>query len=73
MTSNNRTAKEQEFLDFVRQHHKIGYGRMMQIISHEWHRVDDIGAMVVGTCVGLLPHDEYMAYLSTKESDPLFK
>lgn len=66
--------REQErlFLTIVRSMKAIGYGRMMQIISHEWYRYDPNGAAVANTCYGLLDEKERKAYRSLADRDPLF-
>jgi hypothetical protein len=64
---------EHYFLAFVRSHAQIGYGRMMQIISHEWYRHDPDGAGLANTAYGLLEGDEARAYRSLAERDPLFR
>lgn len=37
-----------QFLAIVRLYHDIGYGRMMQIVSEEWHRIHGDSALTVG-------------------------
>lgn len=64
---------DRAFLFCVRAFKDIGYGRMMQIISHEWFRHDPIGAAVANTCYGLLNGDERHAYQSLAETDPIFE
>lgn len=68
----NRNKEEIYFLILVRLLKHIGYGRMQQIISHEWYRHDAAGAALANTCYGLLPIDERRAYAQLAESDPLF-
>lgn len=51
----------------------IGYGRMMQIISHEWWRRDPIGALTVGTCYALLPADDRTANEEIARADKIFQ
>lgn len=51
----NMISDEQKFLVLVRQYKHIGYGRMMQLVSHEWYRQDPIGALTAeGPCYGQL-------------------
>lgn len=64
---------ERAFLYIVRSLKDIGYGRMMQIISHEWFRHDPIGAALANTCYGLLNKKERIAYETLAHNDPLFK
>lgn len=66
------TLEERQFLAFVRAHKEIGYGRMMQIISHEWYRHDPSGAALANTCFGLLEGEERRAYEELAKSDPIF-
>ncbi len=33
---------------------RIGYGRVMQIASESWRRVDPMGAISMGPCFGML-------------------
>lgn len=40
------------FARFVLRFRFIGFGRMMQIISHIWWNEDHIGALKVGSCFG---------------------
>lgn len=40
------------FAQFVLRFRAIGFGRMMQIISHIWWNEDHIGALKVGSCFG---------------------
>lgn len=45
------SMREEPFTSMVRQYGpQIGYGRMMQIVSHIWHEKDPVGALVVGPC-----------------------
>ncbi|KKM14353.1 hypothetical protein LCGC14_1706910 [marine sediment metagenome] len=63
---------EQEFLDYVKQHKEIGYGRMMQIISFAWHEVDPMGALSpTGQCYGTLSKKERSNQEAVKRSDPV--
>ena len=64
---------ERAFLFCVRAFAVIGYGRMMQIISHEWYRHDAIGAALANTCYGLLEGNERAAYEALAQSDSLFQ
>jgi hypothetical protein len=63
---------ERAFLFCIRAFADIGYGRMMQIISHEWYRHDPNGAALANTCYGLLDGKERKAYQSLADHDPLF-
>lgn len=59
---------DREFLAYVQRHRVIGYGRMMQIISHEWYREcrrnDDpvSGVLVASECLGMLPKHKQDAF-----------
>lgn len=64
---------EKEFLKMVKAYRSIGYGRMMQIISYEWHKHDSDGALTIGSTVALLPEGKKRVYEAMKESDPLFQ
>lgn len=64
---------ERIFLSLVRTMKHIGYGRMMQIISHEWFRHDPTGALITGTCYGLLGEKLREAYEDLAKGDRLFK
>ena len=65
--------EERVFLTMVRELKNIGYGRMIQIISHEWFRHDPIGAALANTCYGLLDPKERPAYEALARGDELFK
>lgn len=65
-------ARERAFLIYVQLFKNIGYGRMQQIISHEWYRHDPIGAALANTCYGLLDPPERQAYEDLAKNDPLF-
>ncbi len=60
------------FLGIVRAFAFIGYGRMMQIISQEWYRHDQHGALTIGPSVGLLGAEERQALAVSLAVDPLF-
>ena len=70
---------ERMFLEFVRANKQIGYGRMMQIISHEWYRAYEgdravqLGVFDGGRCVGMLPKEDRELYELTCRSDPVFE
>lgn len=64
---------ERAFLFCVRAFAAIGYGRMMQIISHEWYRHDPNGAQIATTCYGLLNGRDRRAYQELADADPLFE
>lgn len=64
---------EQEFLEYVRRNKHLGYGRMMQIISHEWHEHHPLGAHVTTECVGTLSDKKRREYEAVKAGDPLFR
>ena len=64
---------ERAFLFCVRAFKDLGYGRMMQIISHEWYRYDPNGAALANTCYGLLEGKDRAAYQALADTDPLFK
>lgn len=40
--------RDHQFLDIVTQHRKLGYGRMMHLISELWQQSDPKGALTVG-------------------------
>jgi len=55
------TEQDKAFLEYIKAHKDIGYGRMIQIISHTWyeqlkreHPGMEEGAFA-GTCVAFLP------------------
>lgn len=50
----------------------LGFGRMMQIISHLWYRSDPIGAQTIGRCYAQLPARQQRDALALAEADPLF-
>ena len=70
------TEQDKRFLDFIKEHKSLGYGRMMQIISHTWyeqlkreHPGAEDGAFT-GTCVAFLPEElkrEYFAVLQSEK------
>ena len=64
---------ERAFLEIVRRFRGIGYGRMLQIISHEWYRHDPNGAALADTCYALLGKKKQKAYIALAESDPIFQ
>lgn len=51
----------------------IGYGRMMQIVSHEWWRHDPNGALTVGTCYALLSPVDRETHEAMARGDDVFK
>lgn len=67
--------RDRAFLDFVQQNRSVGYGRMMQIVSHEWYR--DFrrtggpvsGVLIVNACLGSLPPDEQEEFMRMAESE----
>lgn len=66
------------FLEFVRANKKIGYGRMMQIISHEWYHAtqgdwQQAFVQVPSTNLGLMDKEECELYEHNFQIDPLFK
>lgn len=70
------TKEEREFLAYVKQYRRIGYGRMMQIISNEWYaRLKreqpglEVGAFVANTCYAFLPPQEQEAFLSVLKAE----
>ncbi len=63
---------ELEFLSVVRRLRRIGYGRMLQIISHEWWGKDRNGAQVANTTFGQLTPFEQIGFESLRQQDPLF-
>lgn len=73
-TSPPAFAEEAFFLNCVRQLKAIGYGRMMQIITHEWLANENCPAddVLVTTALGLLPAAERARALQLYQSDPLF-
>lgn len=62
-----------QFLAEVRRFKHLGYGRMMQIVSHEWYRSDKTGALVVGICYGLLKGRAQREAVDMAEGDVLFR
>lgn len=65
-------SEEELFLATLRTLTNIGYGRMIQIVSHEWYRHDPDGALLANTCYGLLDGDERAAYEGIAKGDRLF-
>jgi hypothetical protein len=68
--------EDREFLDYVKAHRDLGYGRMMQIISHEWYRQAqrdrpsmEGGAFVANTCFAFLSEKEQRAFLQVLEME----
>jgi len=57
------SEEDKEFLSYVKAHKHIGYGRMMQIISHEWYQEHGEGAFVSNTCFAFLSDAEQRAFL----------
>jgi hypothetical protein len=70
-----RGTDEQHFLAYVRSHREIGYGRMMQMISHEWFRTcrreetPTSGVLVANECLGLLSKDEQRLFERQAEQE----
>lgn len=67
------TDEERQFLAYVKTHKGIGYGRMMQMISHAWYRYTERtigtgeGAQLANTCVAFLSERDKQAYLELLE------
>jgi hypothetical protein len=60
------TKEDKAFLDYVKAHKHVGYGRMMQIISYAWYTSSedmDEGALVVTGCVAFLDEGDRRSYL----------
>jgi len=70
--SQMRLDQEAAFLEVVKAFRSIGYGRMMQIISHQWYQEDRVGAQIVTSAVGLLDQDDRLAFAELVRQDPLF-
>lgn len=68
-----------DFLSYVRSHHDMGYGRMLQIIEREWYRVarargeSGDGVLVVTQCLGLLPLNEQEEWVAGYRAESLFR
>ena len=56
----------------VRAFAHLRYGRLMQIISHEWYRHDPHDAALTNTYYGLLDNADRVAYEDVAKHDPLF-
>ena len=65
--------QEEAFLEIVKAFKSIGYGRMMQIISHQWYQEDRNGAHTVVAAVGNLRPDDQRAFAELVRQDPLFR
>jgi hypothetical protein len=70
------TEEERQFLAYVKEQREIGFGRMMQIIGHEWYRMLqreypglEGGAFACSTCFALLPEKEQRAFLQVLEME----
>ena len=63
---------ERAWLFCVRAFAHLGYGRLMQIISHEWYRSDPHGAALANTAYGLLDSADRAAYEDIAKNDSLF-
>lgn len=67
--------QDEEFLEFVKAHRSVGYGRMMQLISQEWFREcrrrgDPVsGVLVANACLGFLTKKEQETFARFAESD----
>jgi hypothetical protein len=66
--------QDREFLDFVKSHRHVGYGRMLQIISEEWYRAEKregypvSGVLVANACLGFLSKSKQEAFARQAES-----
>lgn len=68
------TDAERSFLAVVQaQAPDVGYGRMMQIISHAWWRMDPVGAFTEGLPFGLLDGDDAAHAAAAARHDLLFQ
>lgn len=65
--------EERDFLAFIRAHKAIGYGRMMQIISHQWWREGGPVAHAANTSFAALPERERAAHEHVALNDPAFR
>lgn len=63
------SEQDKAFLEYIKAHSDIGYGRMMQIISNEWHEQVGEGAFVADTCVAFLRESEKSAFLQILHSE----
>jgi len=64
--------RERAFLEIVRAFADIGYGRMMQLVSHEWWRYDKNGALVASSAFALLSPGDRLRYENLASFDPAF-
>lgn len=55
-------ARDEEFLKYICLNSSIGYGRMMQLISEEWHRVNPDLARRVGSFYGAYINPDTQAW-----------
>jgi hypothetical protein len=69
--------QDQQFLELVRKHKGVGYGRMLQIISEEWYRAAKregypvSGVLVANACLGFLSKSKQEAFARQAESGDL--
>jgi hypothetical protein len=70
------TEEDRQFLAYVKKHRELGFGRMIQIIGHEWYRVlqheypgAEGGAFAGSTCFALLPAKEQELWLQLLEAE----
>ena len=54
MSTDWMNATDKRFARLVEEMQQMGYGRMMQIISEIWFRIDPMGALTVGPCYGTM-------------------
>lgn len=72
---NGIDRQDRGFLSFVKAHRSMGYGRMLQIVSHEWYREckrrgDPVGGVLVANaCLGFLTKKEQETFARFAESD----
>ncbi len=65
-------SDDRTFLEVVRRMRHIGYGRMMQIIAHEWFSKDRNGVQIANTTFNQLTPIEQAGFEALYQQDPLF-
>jgi hypothetical protein len=70
--------EDRQFLAYVKSHRELGFGRMIQIIGHEWYRYlqrefpgtgAEGGAFTDSTCFALLTKPRQEAWLRLLEAE----
>jgi hypothetical protein len=53
-----QAISEDDFMEVVQENRRIGYGRMMQLISEHWRKEDPLGALSLGPCYGTFKEEK---------------